>query len=116
RLFAAGARADFQKDIAFVVRILRQQHRLQFAADPLEPRLSAGALFVGQPLHFRIAADCRRGREVGLRLREFATAPYDRISSDSHDEESGSMYTRCSDAINSARSAAPAALSAASGA
>ena len=41
--------------------------------------MRAGALFVGQRLHFRIAAERRRGREVGLRLREFAKTLDDRI-------------------------------------
>jgi len=52
---------------------------LQFGADPLEPRLHARALFVGERLHFRIAAEFVRRLEIGFCLHEFVKARDDGI-------------------------------------
>ena len=52
RLFAARARADFKRAIAFVVFILRQQQNLQFAEKNGELFLARLRFVEQQTLHF----------------------------------------------------------------
>ena len=79
RLVAAGARADLQEDVALVVRIARQQHRLQLAADAREPFLGALPLLFRERLHLRIVGQLGGRRQVGLRTRVIAEARDDGI-------------------------------------
>ena len=66
---------------------------MKLVADPVEPRLRARALLVGERLHFRIVAEFIRRDEVGLGLLEFAKAANDRIDFAVSDEviRDGSM-------------------------
>ena len=65
RLVAAGAGADFQKDVATVVRVGRQQQVLQFGFNVGQALLELGQLLAGQFAQLRIVAGCQ-----GLRLFE----------------------------------------------
>ena len=67
RLVAARAGADFDEDIALVVRVLRQQHALQVAFERGHSRRGLGVLLVGKGLHFRIARHLAGRGEVAFR-------------------------------------------------
>jgi len=68
RFVAAGARADFDEDVAIVVRILRQQHLLQLDLEPRHPLARAADFFLGEIAHRRIGEQFLRGRLVAARL------------------------------------------------
>ena len=78
RLVAAGAGADLDEHVAVVVRILRQQRRLQLALEVRDARFGAGALLRGEVAHRRVVRELHRRREVGFGEPELAEARDDR--------------------------------------
>ena len=79
RLVAARAGADFEEDVALVVGIPGQQHRLQFGLERHQASLGRAALLVGEIAHLRVAREFGGGREIGLGLSEIPVARGDGI-------------------------------------
>ena len=74
RLVAAGSGPDFEKDVALVVRVLRQQHLLQLGGERRHSRGRVSVLLVGKRLHFRIARHLVRCGDVALGMLVLAKA------------------------------------------
>ncbi|ABA50496.1 hypothetical protein BURPS1710b_3601 [Burkholderia pseudomallei 1710b] len=68
RFVAARARADFDEDVALVVRVLRQQHRLQLGREAAHPVARAAQLVLGEIAHRGVGEQFLRGEFVGARL------------------------------------------------
>ncbi|MGF6370211.1 hypothetical protein OKW40_002961 [Paraburkholderia sp. RAU6.4a] len=64
---AAGARADFEENVALVVRVFRQQHFLQFDAERLHTIACCADFLFGEIAHRHVGEQFLRGGGVVLR-------------------------------------------------
>ena len=77
--FAAGAGADFNKGVAFVVRVARQQGLLDFTLQPVQVGLAIGNFLLGHGGHVGVVQQGLGGGHVGLALAERTPALHQRV-------------------------------------